>query len=271
VYGVRVFVGLWKLDLMPLHVVLLRLTLLAIMFHFASRAFIVYLLSLSSFDIHIFQYREMSDDYVKGRWEDVETMELVSQIRCWLHHHTNGATSTLVDFGELAQLVEELKIQIPWSLISKRMGRRSRLSCFKKWQKLTGEAEVRAAFRAGNAVAAAVALEPSSPRPTKRQKTEEDEEEGAVPQEGEDEPAVGEQEDQEEVTEYIVPMTEAHNNMVVTADEAELAAETVEALGLPDLIGSKTTTTTSSTTHHSNQQHDIDSETTSTSKAASTK
>jgi hypothetical protein len=256
------------------------------MFHVSSRAFIVDLFSCYSF---LSQYREMSDDYVKGRWEDVETMELVSQIRCWLHHHTNGATSTLVDFGELAQLVDELKIQIPWSLISKRMGRRSRLSCFKKWQKLTGEAEVRAAFRAGNAAAAAAASsvttstvnaasvhlapESSSPRPTKRQKTEEDEEEEvAVPQEGEvDEQAVGDQEEEEEVTEYIVPMTEAHNNMVDTADEAELAAETVEALGLPDLIGSKTSTTTSSTTHHSNQQHDIDSETTTTSKAASTK
>jgi hypothetical protein len=198
----------------------------------------------------------MSDDYVKGRWEDVETMELVSQIRCWLHHHTNGATSTLVDFAELAQLVDELKIQIPWSLISKRMGRRSRLACFKKWQKLTGEAEMRAAFRARSAEAssgtataatttttsmvgtttAAMLAEQHQHRPSKRQKTEvneecepEDEEEAAIP------------------TDYSVPTTEAHNNnnnMVVTADEAELAAETVEALGLPDLIVAKKTMTT---------------------------
>lgn len=35
-------------------------------------------------------------------------------------------------------MVEEQGIQIPWSTISKRMGKRSRLSCFKKWQKMTG-------------------------------------------------------------------------------------------------------------------------------------
>jgi hypothetical protein len=202
----------------------------------------------------------MSDDYVKGRWEDVETMELVSQIRCWLHHHTNGATSTLVDFAELAQLVDELKIQIPWSLISKRMGRRSRLACFKKWQKLTGEAEMRAAFRARSAEAsssgtataattsmvgtttAAMLAEQQQHRPSKRQKTGMDDE--CEPEE-EEEAAIT-------PTDYSVPTTEAHNNnnnnMVVTADEAELAAETVEALGLPDLIVAKKTMTEKSKT-----------------------
>ena len=38
----------------------------------------------------------------------------------------------------LGKMVEEQNIQIPWSVISKRMVKRSRLSCFKKWQKLTG-------------------------------------------------------------------------------------------------------------------------------------
>lgn len=35
-------------------------------------------------------------------------------------------------------MVEANNIQIPWTAISKKMGKRSRLSCFKKWQKLTG-------------------------------------------------------------------------------------------------------------------------------------
>jgi hypothetical protein len=35
-------------------------------------------------------------------------------------------------------MVEEQNIQIPWSTISKRIGKRSRLSCFKKWQKMAG-------------------------------------------------------------------------------------------------------------------------------------
>jgi len=39
---------------------------------------------------------------------------------------------------ELGKIVEEQDIQIPWSTVSKHMGKRSRLSCFKKWQKLSG-------------------------------------------------------------------------------------------------------------------------------------
>ena len=35
-------------------------------------------------------------------------------------------------------MVQSQGIKIPWSAISKRMGNRSRLSCFKKWQKMTG-------------------------------------------------------------------------------------------------------------------------------------
>jgi len=50
----------------------------------------------------------------------------------------------------LASAIEEygknnpnVNITIPWSTISKSMGNRSRLSCFKKWQKLTGTASPR--------------------------------------------------------------------------------------------------------------------------------
>jgi hypothetical protein len=89
---------------------------------------------------NLYLYREMSDDFIKGRWEDAETTELFSKILSWLHHHTSGAMSTLVDF---IQLVEEMKILVPSSLLSKRMGRRSRLSCFRMWQKLVSESEFR--------------------------------------------------------------------------------------------------------------------------------
>jgi Myb-like DNA-binding domain len=43
-----------------------------------------------------------------------------------------------MDMKELGRVVEEQGLQISWSVVSKRMGNRSRLSCFKKWQKLSG-------------------------------------------------------------------------------------------------------------------------------------
>jgi Myb-like DNA-binding domain len=43
-----------------------------------------------------------------------------------------------MDMKEVGRLVEDQGIQISWSVVSKRMGNRSRLSCFKKWQKLSG-------------------------------------------------------------------------------------------------------------------------------------
>jgi Myb-like DNA-binding domain len=84
------------------------------------------------------KYREMSDEFVKGRWKEEETATLKRLIREHLNTITHGATTAIEDMKELGQLVEEGNLQIPWSIISKRMGKRSRLSCFKKWQKLTG-------------------------------------------------------------------------------------------------------------------------------------
>jgi hypothetical protein len=43
-----------------------------------------------------------------------------------------------IDMQDLGKMVEEQNLQIPWSHISKRMGNRSRLSVFKKWQKMSG-------------------------------------------------------------------------------------------------------------------------------------
>jgi hypothetical protein len=78
------------------------------------------------------KYREMSDEYVKGRWKDPE-MELLKRL---VREHLNVDAGT--DMKSLGRMVEEQNIQIPWSTISKRIGKRSRLSCFKKWQKMAG-------------------------------------------------------------------------------------------------------------------------------------
>jgi hypothetical protein len=78
------------------------------------------------------KYREMSDEYVKGRWKDQE-MELLKRL---VREHLNVDITT--DMKSLGRMVEEQNIQIPWSTISKRIGKRSRLSCFKKWQKMAG-------------------------------------------------------------------------------------------------------------------------------------
>jgi hypothetical protein len=78
------------------------------------------------------KYREMSDDYVKGRWKENETELLKRLIR---EHLTAEPTA---DIKELGKVVEAEGLKIPWQIISKRMGKRSRLSCFKKWQKMTG-------------------------------------------------------------------------------------------------------------------------------------
>jgi hypothetical protein len=78
------------------------------------------------------KYREMSDDYVKGRWKDPE-MELLKRL---VREHLNVDAGT--DMKSLGRMVEEQNIPIPWSTISKRIGKRSRLSCFKKWQKMAG-------------------------------------------------------------------------------------------------------------------------------------
>jgi hypothetical protein len=78
------------------------------------------------------KYREMSDEYVKGRWKDQE-MELLKRL---VREHLN--VDIVTDMKTLGRMVEDQSIQIPWSTISKRIGKRSRLSCFKKWQKMAG-------------------------------------------------------------------------------------------------------------------------------------
>jgi hypothetical protein len=78
------------------------------------------------------KFREINSDYTKGRWKEPETELLKRLVREQLHADPNA------DIIELGRLVEQQNISIPWTVISKKMGKRSRLSCFKKWQKLTG-------------------------------------------------------------------------------------------------------------------------------------
>lgn len=78
------------------------------------------------------KFREMSDDYIRGRWKENETEALKKLIRDHLSADPNA------DIKELGKMVNAEGIKIPWSSISKRMEKRSRLSCFKKWQKMTG-------------------------------------------------------------------------------------------------------------------------------------
>lgn len=78
------------------------------------------------------KHREMSIDYTKGRWKEGETEILKRLIREHLRADPHA------DIKELGKMVEQEGIIVPWSTISKRMSKRSRLSCFKKWQKMTG-------------------------------------------------------------------------------------------------------------------------------------
>lgn len=59
----------------------------------------------------------MSDTYVKGRWKEGETEILKRLIREQLGTDMNA------DIKELGKMVEREGITIPWSAISKRMGR----------------------------------------------------------------------------------------------------------------------------------------------------
>ena len=94
------------------------------------------------------KYREMSEVYTRGRWKESETEQLSRLIR---EHVLQQAAAQNIDttaqMGDhpgnnnikaIAKLVHDHNISIPWSIISKRMVKRSRLSCFKKWQKMTG-------------------------------------------------------------------------------------------------------------------------------------
>jgi len=80
------------------------------------------------------KYREFSDVYVKGRWKEHETQELVRLIK----DHLKLQDQPNLGMVEIGKMVEQEGITLPWGVISKKMKNRSRLSCFKKFQKMTG-------------------------------------------------------------------------------------------------------------------------------------
>lgn len=87
------------------------------------------------------KYREFSNEFNRGRWKEEETHALMRHIRDYLKvDHEQYASQA--DMVRLAAWVEKKGMTLPWSVISKRLGNRSRLSCFKRWQKLTGTGPV---------------------------------------------------------------------------------------------------------------------------------
>lgn len=80
------------------------------------------------------KYREMDSKYVRGRWNREEIEQLQRVIREQLR------VDSSYSMKELAKYVESEGIVIPWSIVSRKLGSRSRLSCFKKWQNMAKDA-----------------------------------------------------------------------------------------------------------------------------------
>eukprot|EP00591_Stephanopyxis_turris_P012671 CAMPEP_0195509940 /NCGR_PEP_ID=MMETSP0794_2-20130614/2727_1 /TAXON_ID=515487 /ORGANISM="Stephanopyxis turris, Strain CCMP 815" /LENGTH=534 /DNA_ID=CAMNT_0040637275 /DNA_START=48 /DNA_END=1652 /DNA_ORIENTATION=+ len=118
------------------------------------------------------KYREMSRDYIKGRWKEEETkllLRLVSEFlklppmsqsdaqnamaavaaveaaSCFSCPRGPPSTQSKLPLEMAAEVkrindkCEAEQITIPWSVISKRMVNRSRLSCFRKWENMSGK------------------------------------------------------------------------------------------------------------------------------------
>mmetsp|Transcript_52452 Transcript_52452/g.77625 ORF Transcript_52452/g.77625 Transcript_52452/m.77625 type:complete len:471 (+) Transcript_52452:36-1448(+) len=112
-----------------------------------------------SADSCIDKYREMSSMYVKGRWkkEEIELMlRLLSELLKLPPLSRSDAQNVMAGAAvastrsklplEIAAQVKHINdkceaegIPIPWSAVSKRMVNRSRLSCFRKWENMSGK------------------------------------------------------------------------------------------------------------------------------------
>lgn len=104
------------------------------------------------------KYRECSKDFVKGRWKEHEVKELEALIRT----HLKEPKLSMLEIGKM---IEAEGIVMPWEKLSQKMGTRSRLSCFKKFQKMCG---------------LFVAPEPSSDEGKRRKSTKKQEEQAAA-------------------------------------------------------------------------------------------
>ena len=78
------------------------------------------------------KYREFHTNFTKGKWKNRESKELEMHVRKVLKV---GDDVPLVELGKLA---EHDSVNVPWSTISEKMKNRSRLSCFKRFQQITG-------------------------------------------------------------------------------------------------------------------------------------
>jgi len=78
------------------------------------------------------KYREFHMDYTKGKWQEAESTQLEMHVRAFLK------VARDVPLGQLGRMAEEDAVNVPWSAISKKMKNRSRLSCFKRFQQITG-------------------------------------------------------------------------------------------------------------------------------------
>lgn len=78
------------------------------------------------------KYREFHTNFTKGKWKEKESKELEMHVRKVLKVGED------VPLEELGSLVENESVNVPWSAISQKMKNRSRLSCFKRFQQITG-------------------------------------------------------------------------------------------------------------------------------------
>lgn len=78
------------------------------------------------------KHREFHMDYTKGKWGDEESLELINHVKECLKVGEN------LSLEELGKLADQDSAIVPWSVISQKMKNRSRLSCFKRFQLVTG-------------------------------------------------------------------------------------------------------------------------------------
>jgi hypothetical protein len=78
------------------------------------------------------KYREFHTNFTKGKWKVRESKELEMHVRKVLEVGDD------VPLADLGKLVEHESVNVPWSTISEKMKNRSRLSCFKRFQQITG-------------------------------------------------------------------------------------------------------------------------------------
>jgi hypothetical protein len=77
------------------------------------------------------KYREIDNDYTRGKWSDEESKLLEKFVREYVR------VGDEVDMIEVGKITVGQNIALPWDVISKKMTTRSRLSCFKRFQILT--------------------------------------------------------------------------------------------------------------------------------------